>query len=299
LVEGTNERHAWDEYGPGDELGALNNLSPARVLAAAGLIRRGAVFSLDLLIDEPGSGGDLRPTPLHHVERTEYGRDDHLDRFYLGASSQWDGLRHVKYRDRGYYGGRSEEDLDGSDVLGVDRIAGRGLVTRGVLVDVPRYFSDRGEPWDPLGRVAISEALLEEVLRHQATEIGRGDVLLLRTGWLDAWYALDPNEREPGGGPQSGLASDRSMAAWLWDHGLVGVAADNKAVERRPFIDRGDGRLHARLIPLLGIYLGEQFDLRAVAADCAEDRVYEGMFVSAPLRVRGGVSAPPNAYLLK
>lgn len=297
-VEGTKDRHAWDEFGPGDELGSLNRITPERVVTAAALVRRGATFSLDLCVDEPGSGGDLRPRPVHRVEVTDYGRDDALDGFHLGASSQWDGLRHVRFR-TAYWGGRTDADLDAGDELGVDRLAAAGFVTRGVLVDVPRHMAAVGEPWDPLGRQPIGPDLLDAVLARQGVAVGEGDVLLLRTGWLDAWYALPEAEREPGGGPQSGLDPGRDTAAWLWDHGVVGVAADNKAVERRPFLERGDGRLHARLLALLGIYMGEQFDLRALAADCAHDGVYEGMFTSAPLRVRRGVSAPPNAYLVK
>jgi hypothetical protein len=298
ILDGTQERHAWEEWAPPDQLGSLNRLTPSHVLAATRLVRRGVVFSLDLCVDEPGSGGDLRPAPRHVVQVTDYGRDDSLDGFYLGGSSQWDGLRHVRYRGM-YYGGRTDADLEASEDLGVDLLAPAGFVTRGVLVDVPRYFEDFGKPWDPLGRELIGPELLDDILAYQGVALKEGDVLLLRTGWLDAWLALPDEEREPGGGPQSGLDPGRDTAAWLWDHGIVGVAADNKAVERRPFLERGDGRLHFRLLPLLGIYMGEQFDLRALAADCAVDGSYEGMFTSAPLRVRRGVSAPPNAYLLK
>jgi hypothetical protein len=56
---------------------------------------------------------------------------------------------------------------------------------------------------------------------------------------------------------------------------------------------------HFALLPLLGLPLGELFDLAALAEDCASDGVYEGLFTSAPLNLRGGVASPPNALVIK
>jgi kynurenine formamidase len=299
VIEGTEEHHCWNEFGPGDELGSLNRITPEKVVEAAALVRRGATFSLDLRLDQPGALSDIRPTYSHSVMVAEYGRDDSLDGFYLSASSQWDGLRHVRYRQHGYYGGRQEHDLDSTGALGIDGITGKGFVTRGVLLDIAGYMAVTGQHWDPLAKVRIQPEVLDAVLAHQSCDIGEGDVLLLRTGWLDAWMALPADRRASGPGANPGLDPGRPTAQWLWDRGVVAVAADNVAVEPIPYNERGDGHLHFRLLPLLGILMGEQFALDDVAADCAADGVYEGLFVSSPLRVPSGVCSPPNAYLVK
>jgi hypothetical protein len=57
--------------------------------------------------------------------------------------------------------------------------------------------------------------------------------------------------------------------------------------------------MHWRLIPLLGLPIGELWDLDALAADCAADGAYEFLFTSAPLNVPGGVGSPPNAIAIK
>jgi hypothetical protein len=121
----------------------------------------------------------------------------------------------------------------------------------------------------------------------------------VRTGWLAAWLALPIDARPAGGAPSPGLDPDRTSAEWLWDHGVSAIAADNLAVEPTPLQPATDGFLHYKLLPLLGMLLGEQFDLEGLASDCARDGVYEGMFTSAPLRIPGGVCSPPNACVIK
>lgn len=100
--------------------------------------------------------------------------------------------------------------------------------------------------------------------------------------------------------PAPGLAAREDVAAWLWDHAVAAVAADNPALEAMPFSrERVDGWLHYRLIPMLGIAVGELWQLDPLADDCARDGVWEGMLTSAPLRVPGGIGSPANALALK
>jgi 5'-3' exoribonuclease 1 len=80
---------------------------------------------------------------------------------------------------------------------------------------------------------------------------------------------------------------------------VAAVASDNRAVEPSPLQTKVDGFLHYRLIPTLGIFMGELFDLEELGRDCAEDSVYTGLVVSSPLRIPQGVCSPPNAYFIK
>lgn len=300
--DGSIERHAWEYYGRDDELGALGEITPDHVVHAIKDVRTGRVFNLNLPIDQPGSLTRVRPPHSHIIDRTRTGLDDHVDGFNLQQSTHWDGLRHIKYRHWGYFGGRTEAELLASRILGIDAVAAKGIVTRGVLADVFGFSTSRGLALQPDQRSKITVALLQEVLDAEGVDPAAGDVLLVRTGWLNWYLGLD--EAAKASVPvieemsSVGLDASQEMAEWLWNRGFVGVAADNTGVEVFP-VDRQEGFLHYRLLPLLGIYMGELWALDELAADCQADGVYKGLFFSAPLNVPGGVGTPANAYLIK
>ena len=102
----------------------------------------------------------------------------------------------------------------------------------------------------------------------------------------------------PDGMQAPGLDGARETAAWLWNRGISAVAADTHAMEAL-HVKPEEGFQHRRLLPMLGIAIGEYFHLAPLAADCAEDGVYEFMLVSSPLNILGGVGSPPNAYAIK
>jgi kynurenine formamidase len=96
-----------------------------------------------------------------------------------------------------------------------------------------------------------------------------------------------------------GVEPSRHMAAWLWDHRVAAIATDSPAVEPLPMNLGDEGLLHYRALPLLGLPLGELFVLGPLAEDCARDRRYQFLLVSAPLHIEGGVASPPNALAIK
>lgn len=305
-VEGTRERSAWGVFGADDELGTVNLIDAAAVRAAAALVRTGQVVNLNLPLDfEIGMSGEARRPPTHQVEVTRAGREDHLDGLALQGTSQWDGLRHVRYRQHGYYGGRDEGDLEG-DAIGIGRWAEHGMIGRGILVDAVRFFAERGEPIDPTTRVTVGAEELDAYLEWAGLETQPGDMLLLRTGWLGWLKALSLEERRAlrerlhpneGGLETPGLRSDQATAAWLWDHQIAAIAADNYTVEALR-IQPEVGYQHHRLIALQGMPLGELWDLDALAEACASEDRYEFMLVTAPLYLPKGVASPANAYAI-
>jgi hypothetical protein len=300
----TGDRHAWGVFGAEDELGTLNFITPAAVAAAAREVQAGEVVNLSLPIDQPNPPLALgRQTPRLATTVERWGRDDWLEHLSLQASTQWDGLRHIRYREFGYYGGRDDAAVD-AGTLGIDRIARRGIVTRGVLVDVSAYLSERGSPIDARAPFAIGTALVEDVLGWEGVELRTGDALLLRTGWL-AWYlGLDAAGRarlggslhnQPDGLDCPGLAAGAASAAWLWDRRVAAVAADNPAMEVLK-VDPAVGFLHRLLLPLLGMPIGEFWDLEALSEACRRHGRYAFLLTSAPLYIPGGVGSPANAY---
>jgi Putative cyclase len=301
----SEERHAWDVWGRGDQLGAVNFIGLDQSRSATSSVQSGLVVPLSAPLTEPDPGlFPARSRYRHVITKTSHGRDDHLDGFFPQFSSQWDGLRHVRYRQHGFWGGRQDADVDENDALGIEHWARHGIVTRGVLIDAVRYFTDQGPGLRPDQRRAIEPADLDEILAFEGAQVQAGDVVLVRTGWLEWYLTLDDETRaglrgSVGRAPDPlacpGLDAGRSTAAWLWDHQVAGVASDNPTLEALP-VDRAVGFLHYRLIPLLGMPVGEFWALRDLSRACQQTRRYDFMLFSAPLYIPGGVGSPANAY---
>ena len=285
---------AWGTWGEDDVFGCLNLLTPERVIRARDCIRKGAVFPMNLEMELPEPSLFGRGGFLHEVLTTEVSHDDVLDGWNTQSSSQWDGFRHIRDPERGFYNGVADEDH------GMHHWAQRGIAGRAVLLDVARWREVGGRPLRPDTTDEITGDELVSCADAQGTTVEPGDVLLIRTGWL-AWYrGLDSAGRarcaERLNSP--GLRPAEQTARVLWDWHVSAVAADNPSVEAWPPPDR-ESFLHFRLLPLLGLPLGELFDLDRLAADCAEDGVYECFFTSAPLNLDKGVASPPNALCIK
>ena len=305
----TQERHAWEVFGPEDQLGSVNLLTPEKVKHAAGLIRTGQVFNLSLPLNFPITlyGGFRSKGYRHHIEVGRGGRDDYVDNFAMQGSSQWDSLRHIRFREYGYYGGRQDGDLDEKGELGIEHWAQHGIVGRGVLLDGARYMETQRTPLDMTKKFEMDGTFLEKVAHAQKVQPEPGDILMLRTGWLEWYKSLDERGREAlrdtlgvGEAPHAcpGLAASQETAAWLWDRQIAAIAADNVAVEALP-VDPAVGFQHRRLIALQGMPLGELLDVEELARACAQDGSYEFMLVAIPLNLPGGVGSPANAYAIK
>lgn len=301
LLEPLGLRHAWDHYGPDDTLGSVQLLSADRVLAAAGLVRSGEVISLDLPLDLPDPPLFGRQPYRHEVfalSRNEM--DDRLDNFHLQASTQWDALSHVRCREFGFWGGRTENPSNERNDLGIDRWADHGIVGRGVLVDIAGYLVAAGTPLDPFTEAMVPADTIRAALAAQGVALRQGDVLCLRMGWTAGYRALDSAGRERVAREPRfcGLRPDEEMARFLWDGGVAALCCDNPAVEPVPG-DPSIGSLHRRVLPLLGLALGEMFDFDALAERCRADGRWEFLFVGVPLKVPGGVGSPGNAVAIR
>ncbi len=295
---------AWGLWGADDALGAINLLTNERAREAARLVRRGQVFSLNWDLDLPNPALGTRGKPRHHVfARFPWGRDDLLDNLYLHGSSHWDAFCHFAYPEHGYYNGVQPAQITGQPGTrnGIEHLARRGLAGRGVLLDVGRWLARPGRDFDYGAASAITLADLEATRRAQGVELKSGDVLLVRTGWLAYYLAQPQSWRNAIAHTPTipGLAAGPEMFAYLWNHHLAAVCADNYAVEVFPFQPGGAGSLHANLLGLLGMPLGEFWDLEALADDCARDGRYDCFLTSAPLNLLGGTGSPPNALAIK
>src|SRR5581483_800890 len=215
---------AWGLFGDDDQLGCINLITPEKAKEAAGLVKTGKSFSLNWELEKPLPTMFGRGLPRHTIFSASYGRDDVLDNFFPQSSSQWDGLTHIIQPDlQAFYNGVTTEQVTGRPGTknGIEHWGKRGMVTRGVLLDVARYLESQGRPVAGNEPTAFTVEDLEATRRMHGVEIRQGDILLVRSGWM-AWYeqasvaermpmAYLPNLRTPG------LQSSLEMVAYLWD----------------------------------------------------------------------------------
>lgn len=305
---------SWGVWGENDVFGSLNLLTPERVLAGISCVQRGAVFAMnwDMELPDPPLFG--RAAFEHEVSwlPNNAGHDDHLSGWNTQSSSQWDGFRHIQHMVHGFYGGVADEEH------GIHHWARRGIVGRAVVCDVARWRESVGRPlrYDASDPIEPSDVL--DTLDAQGSDFEPGDILLLHTGWIRWYRALPPEKRQELAQNLAtpGLRPGRETARMLWDLHPAAVAADNPALEVWPpgalASPEDIARIasdyeevapelfvHFALLPLLGLPIGEMWDLDALAADCESDGRYTCLLTSAPLNLKSGVASPPNALALK
>jgi kynurenine formamidase len=160
-----------------------------------------------------------------------------------------------------------------------------GIHGRGVLADLPRHL---GVP-----RLArdheVTVTQLEECLHAQGTALGEGDVLLVRTGWLQVF--LHDRDRGRYMATEPGIGMD--VARWLHSRRVAFLASDNWGVEVVPAGSPAEEMpLHCVLVRDMGMPLGEMFDLEQLAGRCAAEGRWEFWFSCLPLPITGGVGSP-------
>jgi kynurenine formamidase len=193
-----------------------------------------------------------------------------------------DALCHV-FADNKHYNGYSSdgwESFAGAPHLSIDKA--NGFAGRAVLLDLPAHF---GVEWLTPGQPVSSDDL-EACRATQGVEVRQGDMLLVRTGWLDLFATLKPGEEPPY--EQPGL--NVSAVDFVRDHDVAVVGADNAAIECIPFDNNVFLAVHIELLVKLGITLLEHLNLKPLA----DDRCYESLLCVAPLPVTGAAGSPIN-----
>lgn len=301
----------WGRWGPEDVLGTLNLLTDAKRVQGARLVRRGVAFSLSQAfgMDGPQKGWRRRTNPVHTMLDTGtdaeastqgfphgIGGADDVIAMPLQCSTQWDGLGHIFDHGMAWNGRRAGQVVtsEGDRVTGIETVGGR-MAGRAVLLDVGRAIGSDGELPDGF---AVTAEHLEATIAAQGptSGVGRGDILLVRTGQLTR--ARREGWGDYAGGPAPGLSF--GTADWLHERDIAAIATDTWGFEVRPneFDVPAFQPLHQVAIPTMGLFIGEMWDLDALAADCAEHGSFEVMLVAAPLAITGAVGAPVHPIAL-
>lgn len=304
----------WGRWGPEDQRGTLNLVTPAMIVASARLVTRGKAISMALPYDDAGpqTGALGRFNPIHLMVRDGADvlagtsvRDFYggVDRHFkstddviimpLQAGTQWDAFGHVIFENRIYNGYGAEWVSSKGALRGDVTNASGGMVGRGVLLDVPRAL---GVEWLEPG-YAIGAKDLDRAEAHSGVEVRAGDFVFVRTGAMAAARAAG-SWGDYAGGDAPGLGLD--SVEWVGSRDIAAIAADTWGLEVRPNETPDVFQpLHIVFIVYMGLWLGEIFDLDALADDCADDGVYQFMFCGPPLPFTRAVASPLNPMAIK
>jgi kynurenine formamidase len=302
----------WGRWGDEDEIGCLNFQTPETVMRGVSQVKSGKVFTLGVPIGSPGGDpvwpGRSGATRLMTQDRSHYvaGKkqpmpggleyaDDYITAFLQG-SSQYDALGHTWYGDQIYNGYDAVTTTGGMEKCGVDKLAQKGIVGRGVLIDVARH---RGKASLEKGETFTHEDL-EAAAEAQGTTIEQYDNLLIRTGWLKIFYDEGPDAFYGGQFVEPGLTFSPELVRWFHDREIVSLSTDTIANEVT--MDSNTGivlPLHAALMRNLGLLFSEILWFDELADDCAEDGQWSFLYAGAPINVVGGTGAPVNPIAIK
>ncbi|KAJ7061472.1 putative cyclase-domain-containing protein [Mycena amicta] len=313
---------AWGVWGAEDQLGTVNLLTDEVVkIAASEEIRLGKSVSLNWPLNFPEKPVFKRMAPeVNQIVRMEVGvRDDEIH-INTQSGTQWDGLRHFPLIEHGVYYNNTPIDSLPSGIhpfpnphevqpedgrIGIQNWATHGICGRGVLLDLVSYHTSLSADkktlsYDPWSSHAVTVAHLEAAAQAQGVKFRRGDILILRVGFIKKYYEASQEERDALGTLQetfAGIEQSEDMKRFLWNNHFAAIASDQPALECWP-PPEGPTHLHQTLLGLWGMPIGEFFDLEKLSEVCAETGRYTFFFSSWPLNIIGGCASPPNAAAL-
>ncbi len=293
LFDACSNEGAW---GDDDERGALNHITPDRVARAVTLARDGITIGCSWPLDTVAGPDNPKPvmhhmTRLHDVHRPEAPDSRSISdflgiEFHGDAHSHIDALCHIVHRGRVYNGLAADVVITSQGALrqSID-VASGGIVSRGVLLDVPRF---RGTRWVEPGEAIAPEEFLD-VEAAAGTRLRQGDIALLRTGHARRRLDLGPWEAATA---KAGL--DVTVMPILRERGIAAIGFDGDGEAAPSPVEGIRSPIHAIGIAAMGLHFLDSLYLEDLAEACAERQRWEFLFVVAPLRLRGGTGSPVN-----
>ena len=289
------------EWGPDDQKGAANRITPAKVIEAAKLISEGKIYELGQTYEAsmPLGGRNfnlhlITPPPID--QSNKHSSVFNMESFTgeIGQiGTQFDALGHAGYREEEedfYYNGFTGTEIYSSSGLRKLGVENAGpFFTKGILIDVAGF--KEVERLEAGYEITVDD--LQGALNKQNVVIKEGDVVLIRTGHSKLWKVdneayYDWERGEPGIGVMA--------AKWLANQKVVIVGADNYGVEVVPFAKAGTVfPVHLIMLKENGIHLLESLNLE----ELHEDQLYEFAFMFSPLPFKGATGSPGNPIAIK
>ena len=278
----------WGRWGADDQLGAANLITEAKRKQALGLAKSAITVPLahpPLKDAAPDNG-----SPFNHTMNRGLSTDTYSVSYHGYAHSHIDALCHILYKNQTYNGYAREEVLTekGCTRLGIQNLKD-GIVTRGVLIDIPRLRGlDYLEPGTP---IFVED--IEAWEKKARVKVAPGDAIFVRTG---RWLRREKLGPWPVGRNQAGLHA--SIAPWLKERGVAFLGGDGAQDVTPSLVEGITLPVHTLAITALGIDILDNQDLEAVAATAARLNRWEFLLVVAPVPVTGGTGFPVNALAI-
>jgi len=303
----------WGKWGPDDEIGSLNYITPDKIVAASKLIKKGKVFTLQVPLtqdwNEPLWPGRTPSIRFNVYDASSYYVGRKLAPGGYKSAADWialsthgtthsDSLAHTWHGDKVWNGYDEKVTIWGITKAGILKPAEHGMVGRGVLLDIARFkgveYLKSGEPitLDDFKRCAEKQGVMFQT----------GDILIYRTGWVPALRKYPDLKKAPVFN-EPGIQYSLEFLQWFKDNGISIIASDTIACEQTISTSPEEkGSLipfHKYIHRNLGIYFHEIYWLEDLAADCARDGVYEFFYVASPLKIKDGSGSPINPIAIK
>jgi len=279
----------WGRWGPDDEIGALNLITPAKRIEAAGLVRTGATVSIASIADTEQSVDNPCPVEWEMANATPRGATDRIAYpcIHGAGTTHIDGFAHRFFDGRMWNGYdfdsyvSPETGTTKSDMLTMRH----GIMTRAVLYDIPRLkgveYLDAGE------RVTVAD--LEAWEQRTGVRVGPGDAMLFRWG---RWARRDATGPFDTWAEAAGF--DNTVIPWLKARDIAILGWESPGYTPRPEGDLPTLALHDFALTMLGIHLIDRANLDELAELAAEQNRWEFMLTIAPLPIPNGTGSPVN-----
>ncbi len=280
----------WGRWGKDDQRGALNLITPEKRKQAAALVQDGVVVSLARpVIKEPLDSSSafvqrMVTMPKEGAEITSSG-DEYSVQYHGFTQTHLDGLCHLAYKGKLYNGfSQKEVTAKGARKLGIENVR-QGIITRGVLMDMPALFEARYLK----GGQAIYPEDLEAWERKAGIKVEAGDAILIRTG---RWRRRELE------GPWDILKNSAGLHAsclpWLKKRDVAVVGSDLALDVLPSGVEGFDMPVHWVTIVAMGVPILDNCDFEKLSEEARARKRWTFLLTVAPLVVQGGTGSPAN-----
>jgi kynurenine formamidase len=277
----------WGRWGKDDQIGAANLITPAKRRQAAALVKEGFSVSLARDVDTEKSVDNPQP---YERQMLAIGSDRFGVAFHGVAHTHLDSLAHINYDGVFYNGYKPDADVvmkAGGHARNSIINLKNGILTRGILIDIPRLKGVRYlEPGAP-----ISLQDIEAWEKATGVKVTPGDAVFIRTGRWARRAAVGPWDLSRTGlrpGPSA------SIIPWLKARDVALLGSDVPPSTAPSDVPGETGPVHDFALVTLGVHLFDNCDLEALADAAAARKRWDFLLTAAPLPIRGGTGSPVN-----
>ena len=287
----------WNRWGPHDDKGTLNYITPDKIAAAAALIKSGKSVSMAIPIETTAGPDNPRPA-IHYMANTHdvdvgsksvgFATDFLGMQFHGDCHTHMDALCHISYKGLMYNGvPATAVDVTGADCMDVTAYA-QGIVGRGVIIDVPRH---RGVKWLEPGEAVTAEEI-EAIEKAQGVKLGSGDIMLFRTGQYRRRMELGAWDVGESGGGRAGL--DPYSLLLFHEREIAAFLPEGDGEVAPSYVEAIQSPIHPLQVAAMGMFVSDSLQMEEIAKVCEEEQRFECFVAIAPLRLPRGTGCPFN-----